>query len=191
MMELGSWSLRIIPKERKIKKFHNYEECFFIYYKGSLCGTLMLCSFDKKWWAHILDDRIRKQFYRDNKKLVRHTIIMHKDGKYSVQQNRNVLVNELVRIYNLDTETKNDERNFYVRVIVDNIFDRVYSEDISFKQIICDLKKEHPNINAYLKDRQIKKSIIKIFQIQDLFLNLYYKCCKTRKSVLTWDLHNF
>jgi hypothetical protein len=190
MISIGNWSIRLIPENRRINKFHNYKEWFFIYYKGGLCGTLHLCDFDNKWFVHILHDNLRKKFYKDNAKYYTKNIVKTRQGGYALKKERYVLADELVRLYYLDTETKNMENDFYCRIKIGELFDKIYKNKVSKKQILLDLKKEYQNINNYINDRQIKSSIVKIFQVQDLILNLHNKSCKKRKSGSFWDLCN-
>ena len=189
MISLGNWSIRLIPENLRINRFHNYKEWFFIYYKNGLCGTLQLCDFDNKWWVHILNDKIRKRFYKDDLKFHKNKIVKL-NNKYVLQKQNHILADELIRLYNIDLETKRNENNLYFRVIVDDIFDKSYRNVADDTQIISDIKKENPNIGLFFSDKQIKMSLVKIFQIQDLKLDLRYRCCKTRKSGILWNLYN-
>ena len=191
MISIGNWSLRLIPENRRINKFHNYKEWFFIYYKGGLCGTLQLCDIDKRWWVHILDEHRRKQFYKDNEKFKVKNIIKCKNDKFAIQTQRYVLADELVKLCNLELDIRKNENDLYCKVIIGDVFNVDYKEKVTNKQIIKDLKSKYPSISNFISDSQIKKSIIKIFQVQDLKLNLNCRCCKTRKSGLLWDLCNF
>lgn len=190
MISIGNWCIRFIPEDKRIDRFHNYKEYFFIYFKGNLCGTIQKCDFDKKWWVRILNEKIRKEFYKDNKRFYTKKIVKLKNGEYIFQKRNHALADELVRLYELDTETKRRSDDFCFRVIMGELFDRVYEKKVKESEIIKDIKNACKGIDNYLNDKEIKKSIIEIFQIQDLVLDLHYKCCKKRKSGSFWDLCN-
>lgn len=181
MIKLGEWSIRRIPHEFSCK-FPNYEEKFFIYYKNCIVGSLFYCEFDNEWWARILREKIRKKFYSDDDKFHYNDVIKLNTGKILCQKQNNVLSDMLVKLYQVDTENQNYEGNFYCRVILGECFDKIYTEKISNKQIIKDIKAELPRISETLSDKEIKKSIIKIFQFPDLIMKLNGKICKERRN---------
>lgn len=190
MISLGNWSIRRTPDLHHFDK-HNYTEKFTISYKGNICGFAFLCDFDNKWWVYINNSKIHNKFIKDNRKFYKENIKRTRNGNFALQKQNYVLMEELVRLWDLEKETKLIDDNFYVRVVIENLFDKIYYEKVSDRQIIQDIKKQYPTIKDSLSNSQIKKCIIKIFQVQDLVLNLDGKCCKTRKSGLLWDLCNF
>ncbi|MBP3707546.1 MAG: hypothetical protein J6J36_02920 [Clostridia bacterium] len=185
MVKIGDWGIRIIPQGHALK-VPNYEEKYFLYFKENVIGSLLLCDFDKDWWARILMERIRKKFYSDYDKFYKKDIIRSKKGKISVQKINDCLIKELVKWVEIEKEIQNYDKDFYCRVFLGSCFDKVYYDKVSDKEIISDIKAELPRISETLSDKQIKKSIIKIFQFQELNFDLKEKSCKRRKYVKHW-----
>lgn len=93
-----------------------------------------------------------------------------------IENKRKDLTEELARLTELEEECKRYEKDFYCRVILGNCFDKTYYKKVKNKKIIADIKAELPSIT----NSQIKKSIIKIFQFQELNFNLRGKSYKKR-----------
>ena len=81
-------------------------------------------------------------------------------------------------MWELEKQTANYEECIYCRVIVENIFDKVYPQKTSDKEILLDIKREFPDLFVGYPQKILKKSIIKIFQVQDLKLKINGKICK-------------
>lgn len=135
--------------------------------------------------------KLEENFIRTMTGFIRKKYYKEKIGDFVIEKKYNYLIDELINLFELQNSTRLLDDDFYMRVIVDNLFDKIYYKKISNKSIINDIKKEYPNIFKTLSYFQIKNHIIKIFQVQDLFLNLKCKCCKTRKSGIFWTLCNF
>ena len=150
----------------------NYEEKFLIYYNGSIVGSLLYCDFDKKWWVKILNDTIRTKFYKDNRKFARYNLRTKKNGTIVIKEQHNFLAEELVKLWELEKQTANYEECIYCRVLVEDVFDRVYSQKVNNKEILDDIKKEFPDLFVGYPQKILKKSIIKIFQNQNLKLKI-------------------
>lgn len=185
MVKIGDWGIRIMPQGYAIKT-PNYEEKYFLYFKENVIGSLLLCDFDKDWWARILIKKIREKFFSDNDKFYKKDIIKLKTGKVLIKKKNDCLTAELIRWSEIEKEIQNYDKDFYCRVFLGSCFDKVYYNKISDKEIINDIKAELPRINETLSDKQIKKSIIKIFQFQELNFDLKGKSCKRREYVKHW-----
>ena len=179
MIKVGDWNIRQVPENHQFR-FPNYEEKFLIYYKDIVVGSLFFCEFDNEWWARILREKIRKKYYHDDEKFVYRDVIKLPTGKVLYSKHNQVLSDTLVKLFKIDTENQNYDGKFYCRVILGECFDRIYDKKVSNKKIIKDIKTEIPRIRETLTDRQIKKSIIKIFQFPKLIMKLNGKICKTK-----------
>lgn len=93
-----------------------------------------------------------------------------------IENKRKDLTKELARLTELEEECKRCEKDFYCRVILGNCFDKTYYEKVKNRKIIADIKAELPSVT----NSQIKRSIIKIFQFQELNFNLRGKSYKKR-----------
>lgn len=179
MVKIGDWGIKTLPAGYEIKA-PNYEEKYFLYFKENVIGSLLWCDFDKDWWARILMEKIRTKFYSDYDKFYVKNVVRNSKGKIKIQKETDCLIKKLVKWAEIEKEIQNYDKDFYCRVFLENCFDRVYYNKVSDKEIIEDIKLEIPKINEVLSDRQIKKSIIKIFQFQELVFDLKGKSCKRR-----------
>lgn len=185
MIKINRWRFKSISKDHF--KIGDFQEQFEIWYGNRYAGSLFYSPIKRAIWARISDHKLNKKFYRLEKQFFKLKTYKYKQGNYILKSGD--IIEELTFWNSLDTDMQNHEK-LKCMAIIPQIFKKNYKKNVSKKRILIDLEKEHPQLVKKFGKRQLKKSIIKIFQFPDLNLKIRFGSYKRAKEKIEWGWFN-